>query len=407
MEMLSLDKLRSFLEKIKSIGFWGRLFGWGEVRRLSYDAYEEYKTIQRDLQNLRDVIQTANSDNSNLRTQLESEKKAASETVRDKDQLNQKATRLSDENSSLNRQITEFETRKKENEEKYERKVEAVNSIHEQLENAKKAADESRITEINDRLQRMKQTWQRHEKDVENLIRGICKRHQIEYIDKEKTPFRGKPDNTIQICGEYIIFDAKSPESDDLSNFQTYIKTQAENQKKYATQENVKKEVFLVVPFNTVEVIQDFRYNFSDHTAFVITPDAVEPIMMSLKKIEEYEFAETLTPDERDNICRTLGKLLHSTKRRMQVDAYFWEEFLRTFSGLNALPKEFLEKVVQFERSTKMNPPQEKRAKEISERDLRDEVKLLEQDAKGRGINIGDSQLAIIETVPLHNENKD
>ncbi len=54
-----------------------------------------------------------------------------------------------------------------------------------------------------------------------------------------------------------------------------------------------------------------------------------------------------------------------------------------------------------------MNPPQEKRVKEISERDLSDEVKLLEQDAKGRGINIGDSQLAIIETVPLHNEGKD
>jgi len=225
----------------------------------------------------------------------------------------------------------------------------------------------------------------------------------------EAIPWSKSRANPLRGCHAFCIRTvAKSPESDDLSNFPLYIKTQAENQKKYAIQENVKKEVFLVVPSNTVEVVEDFRYNFSDHTAFIVTPDAVEPIILSLKKIEEYEFAETLTPDERDNICRVLGKLLHSTKRRMQVDAYFWEEFLSTFSGLNALPREFLEKVIQFERSTKMNPPQEKRVKEISEKDLRQEAKLLEQDAKGRGINIGDSRLAIIETVPLHKkEDKD
>ncbi|MEZ4997303.1 MAG: hypothetical protein R2758_07535 [Bacteroidales bacterium] len=38
-----------------------------------------------------------------------------------------------------------------------------------------------------------------------------------------------KPDNTIEISGEYIIFDAKSPANDDLSNFPTYIKNQADN----------------------------------------------------------------------------------------------------------------------------------------------------------------------------------
>ena len=44
--MNSMEKLGLFFEKIKSIGFWQRLFGWNNIRRLSYDAYEEFSRIE-------------------------------------------------------------------------------------------------------------------------------------------------------------------------------------------------------------------------------------------------------------------------------------------------------------------------------------------------------------------------
>ena len=47
---------------------------------------------------------------------------------------------------------------------------------------------------------------------------------------------------------QLIVFDAKSPANDDLSNFPKYIKTQTENLKKYAKHDNVKKDLFLVIP---------------------------------------------------------------------------------------------------------------------------------------------------------------
>jgi hypothetical protein len=43
----------------------------------------------------------------------------------------------------------------------------------------------------------------------------ICSRHTFDYV--EKVPFKGDPDNTVSICGEFIIFDAKSPKGEDLS----------------------------------------------------------------------------------------------------------------------------------------------------------------------------------------------
>jgi len=46
--------------------------------------------------------------------------------------------------------------------------------------------------------------------------RPLSQRYLIEYVDK--VPFKGDPDSTIKICDEFVVFDAKSPASDDLSN---------------------------------------------------------------------------------------------------------------------------------------------------------------------------------------------
>ena len=86
---------------------------------------------------------------------------------------------------------------------------------------------------------------------------------------------------------QLIIFDAKSPANNDLSNFPKYIKDQTENLKKYAKHENVKKDLFLVIPSNTLSVINQYTYNVGDYNVNIITKDSLEPIILSLKKIEE------------------------------------------------------------------------------------------------------------------------
>ena len=78
------------------------------------------------------------------------------------------------------------------------------------------------------------------------------------------------------------------------------------------------KDLFLVIPSNTLSVVNQYTYNIGDYNVYIITKDSLEPIILSLKKIEEYEFADKLSPEERDNICRIIGKFAHTTKEEFK-----------------------------------------------------------------------------------------
>ena len=49
---------------------------------------------------------------------------------------------------------------------------------------------------------------------------------------------------------------------------------------------------------------------------FIVTKDALEPIILSLKKIEEYEFVDKLSPEERDNVCSVIWKVCSYYKKK-------------------------------------------------------------------------------------------
>jgi hypothetical protein len=225
----------------------------------------------------------------------------------------------------------------------------------------------------------------------------------------EKVPFRGSPDNTLKIKDEYIVFDAKSPYGEDLTNFPTYLKNQVEHAIKYVREEDVRKEVFLVVPTNTLDTLEQFEYKLADYTVYVISLDALEPIILALKKIEEYEFAEQLSPEERENICRVIGKFVHLSKRRIQIDGFFAKQFFELVYRSEAdLPKDFLDKVVEFEKSEKLNPPIEKRSKQISTKELESETERLKSEASQKGILTQDSTLSReINKLPLYTVDDD
>ena len=266
--------------------------------------------------------------------------------------------------------------------------IESTNTLQESLTNEKERLNDLRVKETEDRLEKMKWTWGEHEKDVENHLKLICRNHVIKYISQEDFPHpRNKPDNSIEIMDQLIVFDAKSPANDDLSNFPKYIKLQTESLKKYAKHDDVKKDLFLVIPSNTLQVINKFTYNIGDYNVYIITKDALEPIILSLKKIEEYEFADKLSPEERDNVCRIIGKFAHTTKRRIQIDQFFAEEFLDTLNKAGTqLPRDILESVIQFENAEKLNPPMEKRKKQILTKDLKAKSEEIKKEIELRNI---------------------
>ena len=86
--------------------------------------------------------------------------------------------------------------------------IASLNKIQEQISSERtKEIDERNNIEI-ERIKNLKETWSKHQENAKSAIKNICNKHTIEYI--EKVPFKGEPDNTIRICDEFVVFDAKS-----------------------------------------------------------------------------------------------------------------------------------------------------------------------------------------------------
>ncbi len=444
MKSNSFENTTKLFEKIKTMSFFERIFHWRTIVSLSMEAYTEFKSIDGEISTLNEKCQEFNSEIIKIRKDNEHIKETKNKLEKDNDKLNTDVERnnkeiqqkekqigklseaeeknnkrisdlekdievlkikkeeLVEKNNENKKKITSFEKTEKQKQEEYEHKVTELNSLKKQLDDDRIRVQQEREEDIRLQLEKQKETWRNHETKVEQIIKTICNKYSLEYFEKEKVPFKGKPDNAVKICDWFVIFDAKSPASDDLENFPSYVKTQAEAAKKYAKEKDVKKDIFLVVPSNTLESLPQFYYNLADYNVYVISIDSLEPVILSLQKIEDYEFAEQLNPEDRENICRIIGKFAHTTKRRIQVDNYFAQEFINIYAKCNSLPKDLLNKTVEFEKSDKLNPPQEKRAKLISEQDLKKETKKIKQKAEAEEIKVDADGLARIEEVPLY-----
>lgn len=425
------DSIRRLVNELKTLTFWDRIFKWSGVKSTLVDAsadlqrmisgYESQSQLRHELElekNRNKSIQESLEELKFLRTEKESLMKDKAGLESKNEIYLKRGTELSNEVSALRQKLESYENELKglRNENTYlkssdEQRLKEYESRMSNLTETIKRFDRDRIQEKEERhareierLRLMKQTWINHEDNVKSRIKLICQKHGVEYSDK--VPFKGKPDNTLRINEEFIIFDAKSPANDDLSNFPLYLKAQSEQASKYVKEEGVRREIFLVVPANTLEVLQQFEFRLSDYTVYVISIDSLEPMILALRKVEDYEFAEKLSPEERENICRVIGKFVHLSKRRIQIDGFFAKQFFELLYRSDAdLPKDILEKAVEFERSEKLNPPTDKRAKQISNRELEQEVSKIKNDAMQKGIYTEETHLSKgLNRLPLYTE---
>lgn len=389
---------------------------WGKVKNQLIDANAELKQLLSRVE----THKIENSKLENTIARLSDDKALFQKEIAALNEKNdsylKRGTELRDEVSSLRQKIemleqdirrlreenTQYKSYEEQRKQEHKESIANLNKVVERsVRERTEERERSHQAEL-EKLRSLRETWINHETNVRNRIKAICNRNGVEYIDN--VPFKGKPDNTLRIKGEYIVFDAKSPSGDSLSNFPNYIKNQVESAIKYVKEEDVRKEVFLVVPSNTLEHIQQFEYKLSEYTVYIISIDALEPIILAVKKIEEYEFAEQLSPEERENICRIIGKFVHLSKRRIQIDGFFAKQFFELVYRSDAdLPKEILEKVSEFEKAEKINPPIEKRSKQISTKELEHDASSLNNEAALKGIVTEDALLSKgLNKLPLY-----
>lgn len=328
------------LIKVKELVWWYRLFKWNDTK------------LELD----RIIIE-----HNNLMFEEQTKLAAIRESV------SEQKTRIA---------VLEAESRNKTD--SYERSILVMSEVQKGLEQDRLNLRLSREEEFKREADKMRTTWKRHEENVEENIRALCKKYNVEYISQSDVPFKGKPDNTIVIGDMYTIFDAKSPATTSLDNFPRYVKAQADLIKKYTNEERVRSDIFIVVPTNTLKVLKEFTHDIGTYKVHVIPVEAIEPIILTLRKIEDYELAEDLDPELKDNLIKVLGKVSHDIKRSIQINNNMSSYLLASINNVKTLPTDILEKIEDQEKAEKYNPPQEQRKKLISEEELESGIQLIE-----------------------------
>jgi len=342
---------------------------------------------ETDIKQLNQDIKSKESEVAKLKETKEQNMELISNFKLDIKILQTKRDELIKEIKDASNKISQYEKIKEEQQKKYDEMISKLEKREDTLENRRQELEDEQVEKEKLRFEDMKKTWRNHENAVEQSMKQICHKYTVDYFDKEKVPFKGKPDNSIKIANEYIIFDAKSPYSDNLNNFPIYIKNQAESLKKYIKETDVKKDIFLVVPTNTIDMLDKTFYDMSDYRVFVITVDSLEPIILSLRKIEDYEFAEKLSPEDRDSICRVLGHFAHHTKRRLQIDTFLADKSLELLKSCEYLPEDILDEVKNHEIKTMINVPLDKRSKKSELKKLTTDKKKLAKELEIQHIN--------------------
>lgn len=365
--------LRRFFEEFKNLSLWQRLFAWKTIRILSYAAWEDFlrvagqlKERQADADALRHERDLLSQEKLSFQKQISEARENLLKFESRLQNVDQELKRIQKENQDLHRKTVLSDQKEDQRRREHDQSMQRLHVMQDSLIKERAALEEKKLRDMEERNQQMKETWKRHEDVVQNTVKGICERRAIEYV--ENVPFKGKPDSVIRICDELIIFDAKSPASDDLTNFNSYIRTQAESLSKYAAHEGVRKDLYLVVPQNTIEILKKTTFHLGNYNVYVITPDALEPVISGLKQLEEYEFAEQMSPEDRQSICRIVGSYIYITKRRIQVDQDFNSHALELLAKTGReIPELMHEDIFKQEKAMKINPQVDRRAKAISQ----------------------------------------
>ncbi|MEY3157047.1 MAG: hypothetical protein RLZZ121_100 [Bacteroidota bacterium] len=402
-----MGTMRQLLQELQSLGWWGRLFGWDRIRRMLLEANAEWEAMQASTAQHNQALQTLQGELLQARQQSGMAEARAVDLQRDKDILNadlmsarRDVQRLGSELAALtqvdNQRRVELQTN-----------LTSLSQLKERIAEERLQEHQARQEELERKQQRLRQTWQTHQENARNKIRQIAEKHSVPVVDK--FPLKGEPDNVLLICEQYVVLDAKSPGGEDLANFGTYLKTQAEAAVKYTKQEGVFGQLYFVVPSNTLESLPQTVFRFVDYTVYVIPVEALEPVILSLMKVDEYLNVKEISPEDRRNIFVILGRFAHLTKRRLQVDQFFANESLSLAAETeNRLPEEMRKEVAEIEKSVRLNPPQERTTKEIGLGTLSTQHKKIEKGLRERGVLPESENLASgLNELPLYSPEQD
>jgi hypothetical protein len=380
-----MGMMRQLLQELQALSWWGRLFGWSRIRRMLLDASTEWESNQTSMARMSAELQALQNDLMQAQQAVKMAEARAGDLHRDKERLDLELGSSRREVQRLGSELAGLTQIDQQRRAELQNNLTSLAQLKDRIAEERLQEHQARQEELERKQQRLRQTWQTHQVNVSNKIRQIAEKYTLQVVDK--FPLKGEPDNVLMLCEQYVVLDAKSPGGEDLANFGIYLKTQAESASKYTKQEGVFGQLFFVVPSNTLESLPQTVFRFIEYTVYVIPIEALEPVILSLVKVEEYMNVKEISPEDRRNIFVILGRFAHLTKRRLQVDQFFANESLSLAAETeNRLPEEMRKEVAEIEKSVRLNPPQERTTKEIGLSSLQSQHKKIEKGLRERGV---------------------
>ncbi|PIP65494.1 hypothetical protein COU77_04225 [Candidatus Peregrinibacteria bacterium CG10_big_fil_rev_8_21_14_0_10_49_16] len=256
---------------------------------------------------------------------------------------------LRKENEKLQNTISKHEATAERKEKEHQ---DALNKLHTSEESWKQ--ERARVQREDDerrqkQLEEWDHMWKEHEDSVKSLIFDLCKKPDFNFVayDSNNLPegFYGKlkPDCMIAFLEQYVIFDAKISSS---KNLQTYINDQVKSTtKKVKGNEIIYPAIFLVIPTEALKQLKKTRFYEDGFSFFVISPEAIPPILASFKKIENYEFAEQMDPQQRENIVDLIAQFDFHISSRNAVDFALMQHGLETLGRAKNIDPALVEEI--------------------------------------------------------------
>jgi len=279
--------------------------------------------IQQELFSLKAEYQQKNTELGQINQEL-SQKSQKIAVFEEREQQNlQIRSRLEEENKVLKQQKEEFQKKIQgfefqinQKEQQLLQKISEIEQSRQALEDEKKRIrredeeEKARIESERDRI------WNEHEQNVQTRLREVCIKPEIgfNFYDNTNLPpeMDGsfKPDFLVEFMGQYLIFDAKV--SKDVNN---YLLNQSKSTAKKIIQTNNRDSfyntVFFIVPSSELSKLNKSYYYENQYSFFVISPEAIEPILFAYRKMLDYENLDSLDPQERENLINLIANLDH------------------------------------------------------------------------------------------------
>jgi hypothetical protein len=227
--------------------------------------------------------------------------------------LEAKIESLSMERDSLKKRIVKFETDLEQREREFNDRLGRLEAAKVSLDQERQRVAREDEARTQQELEERDRLWNDHENTVVAQLTDLCKLPQFAFTSYSNTNlpegFDGslKPDFMIDFLGQYVIFDAKVSKSKSL---QTYVNDQVKKTvEKVKDNDRIYKTIFLVVPSSGISELKSHHYVVDGYSIYVISPEALPPILASLKRISTYEFAEQMDPQQRDNIVQAIAEM--------------------------------------------------------------------------------------------------